>query len=84
MYIIYVLRYLKLSIYIRFNKAIRYIIKNGIINNKGSKLLYNTVIFKDLKKDRLLIFITVTKYLLKGKEGLLLLLIMCSKVYHNN
>ena len=47
MYIIYVLQYPKLSIYIRFNKATKYIIKSGIISNKGSELLYDTVVFKD-------------------------------------
>ena len=84
MYIICVPQYPKLSIYIRFNKVTKYIIKSGIISNKGSELLYDIVVFKDQKKDRLLIFVIVARYLLKGKEGLLLFLVICSKVYHNS
>ena len=83
-YIICVPQYLKLNIYIRFNKATKYIIKNGIISNKGSELPYNTVVFKDQEKDHSLIFATVARYLLKGKESLLLLLVVCSKVCHNS
>ena len=42
--------------------------------------MYNTVILKDRKKDRELVFFTIARHLLKSKKGLLLLLVVQSKV----
>jgi hypothetical protein len=68
----------------RFNKAIEYIISRSVISNNSSELLYNTIVLKDREKDLLLVFATVARHLLKGKEGLLLLLVICSEVCHNS
>jgi len=65
------------------DKTIKNVIWGGIISNNNFKLSYNVVILKDRKKNRKLVFFIMARHLLKDKIGLLLLLIVRSKVYTN-
>jgi hypothetical protein len=63
-----------------FNRTIKNVIWNSVINYNSSKLLHDAVILKDREKDRELIFSVIIKYLLESKKGLLLFLIVRNKV----
>jgi hypothetical protein len=63
-----------------FNRTIKDVIWGNVISYNNFKLLHNTVILKDMEKDRELIFFAITRYFLKSKKGLLLLLIVRGKI----
>jgi hypothetical protein len=63
-----------------FNRTIKDVIWDSVISYNSSKFLHDTVILKDRKKNRELVFSVMARYFLKSKKGLLLFLIVRDKV----
>jgi hypothetical protein len=63
-----------------FNRKIKNVIWSSVINYNNFKLLHDTVILKNKKKNKELIFFVIIRYFLKNKKGFLFLLVVRDKV----
>jgi hypothetical protein len=63
-----------------FNRTTKDVIWDSVINYNSFKLMHDTVIPKDREKNKELIFFVIARHLSKSKKGLLLFLIVRSKI----
>ena len=63
-----------------FNRTTKDVIWGSVVSYNSSKLLHDTVILKNRKKNRKLVFSAIARHFLESKKGLLFLLIVRGKV----
>jgi hypothetical protein len=80
---VYFLFLVFLVFYIILDKPTKNIVWGSVISYNSPKLAYNTIIFKDKKKDKELVFFTITKYFLENKNKKLFLLVVRNKININ-